>query len=219
MAKKYNPLQKAENIITVSAKLFLEKGYEKTSMQDIVENLGISKGAVFYHFKSKEDILHAVLKRQAQEILENFTKWIAELKKGNAREKIIAVLERNSKETEVRVPLDSLISSQLNNPRFIVANIQDGVNQSAPILAQLLREGVKDGSITTKAPDECAEVFLIMMNAWCDHQMFERDINWLNSRLKYVQQIMKQMGADILSDKLIKEYIKIVEKTYKGSKK
>ena len=219
MTQKYNPKEKAENIISVSTKLFLEKGYEKTSVQDIVNATGISKGAIFFHFKSKEDILHAVLNKQAAELHETFSKWIAKLKKGNAREKIIAILEKNLKETEPRAPLDSLISSQMHNPRFIVANIRDGVNHSAPVIAQLLKEGVKDGSITTTSPDECAEAFFVLMNTWCDHELFERDIDWLGKRMRYVQQIMKQMGADILSDKFIKEYIKHVEKMYKGSKK
>ncbi len=39
MAKKYNPQQTRENIITVSTNLFVQKGYDKTSMQDIVDAL------------------------------------------------------------------------------------------------------------------------------------------------------------------------------------
>lgn len=63
MARKNNPKQAIENIITISAKLFAEKGYDKTSMQDIVDALGMSKGGIFHHFKSKEDIFNAVMER------------------------------------------------------------------------------------------------------------------------------------------------------------
>ena len=218
MVKTRNSEQTVESILSVSTRLFLENGYEKTSIQDIVNALGMSKGAVFHHFKSKEDIFYAVLNKQAEYMEQVFSKWLEETKKGNAREKITALLEKALKDRESRADLDRLVSSQLQNHRFIVANMQDSVNRSAPVLAKLLREGIKDGSITTKNPDECAEVFFLLLSTWCDHELFECDINRLTSRLKFVQQIMRQMGADILSDKSIKEYVKVVEKLYKENK-
>lgn len=219
MTRKKNPEQTIENIIAVSEKLFLETGYEKTSMQDIVNALGMSKGAIFHHFKSKEDILHAVLNKQSEYMLQTYYKWLEETKTNNAREKIIALLEKSLKDRESRTDIDSLVSSQLSNHRFIVANMQSSVNKSAPILAKLLREGVKDGSITTQNPDECAEVFLLLFNTWCDHVLFECNINRLTARLQFIQQIMRQMGADILSDKAVKEYVKFIKNLYKRSVK
>ncbi len=47
MTRKNNPKQAIENIITISAKLFAEKGYDKTSMQNIVDASGMSKGGIF----------------------------------------------------------------------------------------------------------------------------------------------------------------------------
>ena len=61
MPRKKNPKQTLENIVSIATELFVEKGCEKTSMQDIVNALGMSKGAIFHHFKSKEDILNAVI--------------------------------------------------------------------------------------------------------------------------------------------------------------
>ncbi|MFR7442576.1 MAG: TetR/AcrR family transcriptional regulator [Sellimonas intestinalis] len=52
----------------VASRLFLEKGYEHTSIQDIINNLGgLSKGAIYHHFKSKEEILIAVTDRMTAE--------------------------------------------------------------------------------------------------------------------------------------------------------
>ena len=51
-------------ILNVAYRLFMEKGYEHTSIQDILNNLGgLSKGAIYHHFASKEDILVAVIDR------------------------------------------------------------------------------------------------------------------------------------------------------------
>ena len=52
MAKKYTAEQARSLILDVSTRLFVEKGYEKTSIQDIVRELdGLSKGAVYHHFE------------------------------------------------------------------------------------------------------------------------------------------------------------------------
>ena len=62
MARNKYPEETVNKIVDVSMRLFLEKGFENTSMQDIVENLGgLSKGAIYHHFKSKDDILVAVM--------------------------------------------------------------------------------------------------------------------------------------------------------------
>src|SRR5260370_39528166 len=44
---------------TVALELFAEQGYEKTSLREIAERLGVTKAALYYHFKSKEDIVHS----------------------------------------------------------------------------------------------------------------------------------------------------------------
>ena len=44
----------------VALELFAEQGYEKTSLREIAERLGVSKAALYYHFKSKEDIVHSL---------------------------------------------------------------------------------------------------------------------------------------------------------------
>ena len=58
MARNKYPELTVEKILEVSQRLFLEKGYEQTTIQDIVDNLGgLTKGAVYHHFKSKEEII------------------------------------------------------------------------------------------------------------------------------------------------------------------
>ena len=64
MARNKYPEQTIERILDVSTKLFFEKGYENTSVQDILDELGdLSKGAIYHHFKSKEDIFDAISRK------------------------------------------------------------------------------------------------------------------------------------------------------------
>ena len=207
MPRKNNPNQTIENIVSVSTKLFMEKGFEKTSMQEIVDALGMSKGAIFHHFSSKEDIFNAVIKKQSEYANRAMYEWIDEMKGFTAKEKLIGLFERILKNQKIYL-VNNLFVSRIHDPYLLVANMQDNVNNRAVILADVMRHGIEDGSITTEFPDECAEVFLLLINIWCDHVIFECDISRLTRRFKLLQQIMKQMGADILGNELIDNCIK-----------
>ena len=60
MARNKHPEETVAKILDVSMRLFTEQGYEHTTIQDIVDALGMSKGAIYHHFKSKEDILDRI---------------------------------------------------------------------------------------------------------------------------------------------------------------
>jgi AcrR family transcriptional regulator len=64
-----------ERILDVALELFLEQGYEKTSLREIADRLGVTKAALYYHFASKEDILlelHLRLHALGRDILDRF---------------------------------------------------------------------------------------------------------------------------------------------------
>ena len=57
MSRNKYPEITVEKILEVSQRLFLEKGYDNTKIQDIADELGMTKGAIYHHFKSKEEIM------------------------------------------------------------------------------------------------------------------------------------------------------------------
>lgn len=56
MPRNKYPEQTVEKILNAAAALFAEKGYAHTTLQDIIDATGLSKGAVYHHFQSKEEI-------------------------------------------------------------------------------------------------------------------------------------------------------------------
>lgn len=200
--KKYNPEQTLENILSISEKLFIEKGFENTSIQEIINELGMSKGAIYYHFKSKEEILDAVLLKHSNQLDRMLKKWIHDNDACTAREKLIKILESNWGYIEEN-SLNKTMISQTNNSQFILGAIKTTIKNSAPILAKIMVEGKEEGSITTEYPNECAQVFILLINFWCDPMNFQCNLQELINRLKFLQQMMKNMGADIITDELI----------------
>jgi len=64
MARNKYPEETVNLILEAALKLFIEKGYEHTSIQDIINNLGgLSKGAIYHHFRSKEEIFQSVCEK------------------------------------------------------------------------------------------------------------------------------------------------------------
>ncbi|MDR1183885.1 MAG: TetR/AcrR family transcriptional regulator, partial [Coriobacteriales bacterium] len=56
-------------ILDVAERLFNTKGYDATSISDIIDHVGVARATVYYHFKSKEDVLDALLERTATKFL------------------------------------------------------------------------------------------------------------------------------------------------------
>ncbi|MHA7966039.1 TetR/AcrR family transcriptional regulator [Paenibacillus sp. CAU 1782] len=204
MARNKYPEQTLEQILQVSTRIFTEKGYEKTSIQDIIDALGMSKGAVYHHFKSKEDILKSVMDKELGRTESLLARLIAETEAPNAREKLIRILEQMILDPGRQLEsLDQILSAQIKNPQFLLAGMRKGVQKDALIIADLMLQGKQDGSIDVEQPLECAEVFLLLTNIWINPLLFERNQEQTVSRLHFLQQLMRGLGADIVSDQLI----------------
>ncbi len=50
-----------DQILDAARRLFLEQGYDKTSLREVADEVGVTKAALYYHFRSKEDLLTALL--------------------------------------------------------------------------------------------------------------------------------------------------------------
>jgi len=199
-----------QQILAVSAKLFREQGYEKTSIQDILNELKMSKGAVYHHFKSKKEILDAIEEENHQENLIFFKKLIRESEGANAREKMSQVFakyliafnfEEHDKE-RMKAHLD---------PHTIVSDLK-GQAEPAKFLLDLVKEGIADGSIETEHPLEVMEVFFVLFGVWLNPIIYPRSIEEAKKRLTYLQLLMKNMGVDFIADEIIETIIREFEK-------
>ncbi|GAA3044693.1 TetR family transcriptional regulator [Kitasatospora albolonga] len=55
-------------IVEVALELFSEQGYQETSLREIADRLGVTKAALYYHFKTKDDIVHGIIEQAAAPI-------------------------------------------------------------------------------------------------------------------------------------------------------
>lgn len=211
MGRNKYPEQTLENILSTSAKLFIQKGYEQTSIQDIMDALSISKGGVYHHFKSKEEILEAVIEKRSQHVYETLNDLIQNTPAPNSKEKLKKILHHIATDTETHA-LDIVLSVQVKNPHFVVSGIQNCVKLDAPITSKLIAAGVEDGSINTTDPELCGEVFLLLLNFWINPILFDRDFSQTRKRLYYLKSLMCLLGLDIIDDDFIEAMMNAYDK-------
>ena len=68
--------ERRNEIIETAGKLFEEKGYEQTQVQDIVNKIGVAKGLFYYYFKSKDEVMEELADRYADAIIDAVNKLI-----------------------------------------------------------------------------------------------------------------------------------------------
>jgi AcrR family transcriptional regulator len=87
------PTGTADVIIAVARQIFFEKGYEKATTREISERSGISKAALYHHFKSKEEILFRIINQASDELINNMRQALAvsRSQEGPLKDKVAAV--------------------------------------------------------------------------------------------------------------------------------
>lgn len=213
MARNKNPEETVQLILDVAYRLFMKKGYEYTSIQDIIDNLGgLSKGAIYHHFKSKEDILIAVIERmtaQSNQLLAN----VRDRSDLNGKEKLKTIFKK-SISRPVQEEIFATAPNFHNNSKLLVGLLQDTMEEATPnYILPIIEEGIKDGSIQTNYPKQLAELIMLAANVWMNPMIFEDTQEESYCKFMVFQQMMKGFGLDIV-DKEMLERLQVLTSIY-----
>ncbi len=203
MARDKYPEETVNLILDVAFRLFMEKGYEHTSIQDIIDHLGgLSKGAIYHHFKSKEDILYAVMGRMTAESNLRL-KEICDRTDLNGKEKL-KTLFRLSLDRPVMEDVFTVSPNVYNNPRFLSSFLHEAVEESAPdYILPIIRQGIADGSITTEYPEQLAQLISLLANIWINPIIFEDSREETYRKFVIFDQVLKGLGLNIVDQEML----------------
>ena len=203
MARNKYPEETVNLILDVAGRLFMEKGYEHTSIQDIIDNLGgLSKGAIYHHFKSKEEILDAVTDR----IMEESNRKLAgtlERRDLNGLEKL-RTLFKSSLCRPAQDEMFQVAPSFYNNPRLLASLLYETMELTAPEFIQpIIEEGIADGSIVAEHPKQLAELISFVANVWINPMIFDDSEEETYRKFLVFDQMLKGMGLEIIDQEMI----------------
>ena len=202
MARNKHPEETVSLILDTAFRLFMEKGYERTSIQDIIDHLGgLSKGAIYHHFKSKEDILAAVVDRMTAES-NHMLEEIRDRTDLTGKEKLKTIF----KESISRPVMDEMfmiVPNLHDNPRLLHSIFREAVELVAPqYILPIIRQGISDGSIQTDYPAELAELTILTANIWTNPLIFNNSVDECSRKFMVFRQMMQGLGLDIVDDEM-----------------
>ena len=219
MARNKHPEETVQLILAVAFRLFMEKGYEHTSIQDIIDQLGgLSKGAIYHHFKSKEDILIAVTDQMTAESNQMLA-LIRDRADLNGREKLKAIF-KESISRPVQNDIFTVAPDFHNNPMLLFSLLHDTMDNAVPnYILPIIRQGISDGSIETDYPEQLAELILLAANVWMNPMIFDSTEEESWRKFMVFRRMLQGFGLDIVDEEIlerIQELTSIYQKKKHG---
>lgn len=202
MARNKHPEQTITLILDTASRLFLQNGYERTTLQDIIDATHLSKGAIYHHFASKEAILIAVVDR----IGEHNSAVLAEIrdKKGPTGAEKLKEVFRTSMLLSFQGNILHMLPFLIENPKFMALQMQSILGEASPdYILPILKEGIADGSIRTDHPEELSEVLLILSDLWLHPILRPSTPEQVRARCAFFNQFTRQYGFELLDSDII----------------
>ena len=155
---------KRVQILDTAEKLFFERGYDRTSVQDILDALQMSKGGFYHYFDAKDSVLRAVSERRAQGRFDQLNATLRDARLGSV-EKLNLLLGMTNLFQAEDVPFAALMlklcyrdkdATMCAHRRRVLV---DGL---LPMLNDVIAQGMADGSLHTRHPLEIGRLLLLL---------------------------------------------------------
>lgn len=145
-------------IIEKSLELFLQVGYERTTIQRLINELGLSKGGFYHHYRSKEELLNDIAAAAAGKHVEEW-RQINNRSELSATEKFVEIFRSSSEMGSANLKLTLIRWEKLyseENHMFRRKLLQKQIEIAVPEMVFVIQEGLRDGSFDTAFPELCA---------------------------------------------------------------
>lgn len=160
-----------DELLDIAQRLFLQRGYELTSIQEVIDAAGIAKGTFYHHYASKGELLEALVRRTVAQSMA----VVATLLRDDS---LPAVERLNSLfvsvgawKTERRALLTEMHRAlhAPSNALFLSRIRRESMDAFVPVVAGLVRQGVREGAFDTAFPDQAARILLDLGVTLGDH--------------------------------------------------
>ena len=165
------PEERKNEILDAAEMLFTSKGYSKTTVNDILQIVGIAKGTFYYYFKSKEEVMDAIVMRFINSGVEA-ARVIALDPNLKAPEKIFLIFMAPKPDAERKEQMVEQFH-QVNNAEMHQKSLVETILRLTPILTDIVEQGIEEGSFHTPYPKETVEFLLVSSQFLFDEGIFE----------------------------------------------
>ena len=178
--------RRKQELLKIAYRMFIQKGYEETSIDEIIAEAHIAKGTYYYHFPSKEATLEEVINMMISEEVQRAKAMLsAPIPVPQKLAGVIASLRPEQGESN--------IASALNQKENIIIHEKISrriVDEAVPLLAEIVSEGIRQGMFICDHIEERVRMVLVMSQHLFDNGKFsEGDIE------VFIDVVEKTLGA------------------------
>lgn len=197
--------ERKTEILDTAKSLFLSKGYDKTTINDILKAIGIAKGTFYHYFKSKEEVMEAVVMRVIEQDMV-IAREIAANTELSALDKIIqyllAQLPNENDEKSDMIEQFPNVENALMKQRAMEGTLQ----HICPILAEIIEEGNEKGEFQTPFPLEAIQFLIAGIQTLLDERMMTPDEETMKRRIQsFIDIIFRVIGITEKIDRKMAE--------------
>ena len=178
--------ERKQELLKIAYNMFLTKGYDNTSIDDIIHEAQIAKGTYYYYFESKEATLEEVINMMINEEVESAKRILNS--PISIPEKLVGVI------TSLRPKIDEQeIQNILNKKENIVMHEKINnriIEEAIPLLEQIVNEGIQSNIFKCNHINERLRMLLIMSN-----ELFDSDKFNINEVEVFIDTAEKMLGA------------------------
>lgn len=175
-----DPAERRKEIVAAAGRLFLTRGYDRTTMRHVMAELNIAKGTIYHYFRSKDDLLDAVITEVVNEEMLRQERFFRNTQ-GSAIERITQFVIASASHQEGHKELLEHLHKPANAGMHIRLLAQL-VTRQAPLYAELIEMGCREGAFRTENPLECAEFMLAGVQFLTDSGVYPWDQEELKRR-------------------------------------
>ena len=214
---RHNPEQRTkQDILETAMRLFAEKGMENVKVEDVVKEVGVTRGAFYHYFKSREELIAGVMYKAFEENEDN-PYLLAYKQKGlNALEKL-----RLAAKLSLRSHLDMTESTREQikklsiDPIVFKNEIIFQITVMATYIEKLLIEGNKDGSMIVLFPKQASQTIAWVVASWLSPYLLEVSYEEYEDKILFFEQLSISLGVPIMDDEMKDIYFTIGRNEFK----
>ncbi|MFJ8353955.1 TetR/AcrR family transcriptional regulator [Bacillus paramycoides] len=208
IVKEYE--ERRNEILETAEKLFVTKGYTKTTVNDILKEISIAKGTFYYYFKSKEEVMDEIIMRIIKADVTK-AKAIASNPNIPVLDKLFRILmEQSPKSGDIKEKMIEQFH-QPNNAEMHQKSLVQSIIHLSPVLTEVLKQGIDEKIFSTPYPQETIELLISSAQVIFDDGLFQwKPEEMLRRAEAYIKMMEASVGAkegsfDYMLEVLIKQ--------------
>ena len=209
MPRKKNSEETIKQILDVSFTLFKTKGYENTSVIDIVSKMGVSRGAFYHHFTSKEDVLYALLESKRNKEIEHKVyndPTITPLQRIRML-LFYTGIELNHEDVYEEMILFNMWLDLLVDSRVMAEHLKECQEEDVSWLVPLLEDAIEKKEIKKQNPVLLAELILLLLNFWTIPTIYPvKNIKMFEEKIQLAKDVLDNIGCPLVNETVIEAF-------------